>query len=779
MTDSPIDDTAVDNTAIDNTAIDSLIDRWSDDPRLVHVEDLPARPARLAEPANALHPLVEEHLGDRVLWSHQARAVDLLRDRRSVVLATPTSSGKSLCYQIPAIEAALDRHASTLMVFPTKALAQDQLRSLSRWDVPGLVAATYDGDCTAEERTWVRANADVLLTNPEMLHHGILPNHSRWASFLHRLELVVVDELHVLRGIFGSHTAQVLRRLRRLADLYGASPQFVFTSATIGEPARLATELCGLPVTAITADGSPSGHRSIALWNPFAGGDPSATSGGAPRSASLHQESAAVAAELIATGLRTIVFCRSRRSTELIAADIRRRVGGETIRAYRGGYLAGERREIEQELFSGRLHCVVATTALELGVDVEGIDAVVLSGFPGTTASFWQQIGRAGRGRRPSLAVLVADSNQLDQWMIRNPSQLLSAEAETAVINPDNPTVFVPHLACAAQEQALTHDDLELWPEQLDEGVRQLVLGDRLSVRRRRGRRIAAWSGRGIPAATIGLRRSTVGELTVRDRDDRPVATVDAGRAPAIVHPGAVYLHQGRSWRVVDLDLDAAVAVVEPTDDDIYTATRSATSIRILDTSATRTVGTTLCGLGTVEVTTTVLGYRTCRSVDHEVLERTTLELPPTMLITRGLWYRFDDSALRRACVTDTDLPGALHAIEHAAIGILPLFTICDRWDVGGVSTPWLDDASGPTVVLHDAHAGGSGIAELAFEVAEGHLTATLDVISGCECDAGCPGCVQSPSCGSGNEPLAKDAAIRLLHRSLDDAAGHGERTAS
>jgi DEAD/DEAH box helicase domain-containing protein len=809
-----LDPARVDAAELDQDRIDALVAEWSTDPRLVHVERLQGRPARLAATERPLHPELEARLGDVPLWSHQARAIDLVRDGRSVVLATPTASGKSLCYQVPAVEAALERGATSLMVFPTKALAQDQLRTLTGWDLPGVVAATYDGDCTPEERTWVRANADILLTNPEMLHHGILPNHGRWATFLHRLELVVVDELHVLRGVFGTHTAQVLRRLRRLSESYGGSPRFVFTSATIGDPARLASALCGLDVQAVTVDGSPSGSRTVVLWNPEAElvGDPTATvdappppdaapspgaapsdgvdgdeglddldqieaaSGAVDRRWSVHAESASAAARLVAAGLRTLVFCRSRRATELVAAEIRHRLPDElapAVRSYRAGYLAEERREIEEELFSGRLRCVVATSALELGVDVGGLDAVVLSGYPGTIASFWQQVGRGGRERRPSLAVLIAGQDQLDQWMVRNPHELFGRSPEPAVINPDNPFVYVPHLACAAQEQALSRADEDLWPEQLDEGVRRLVLSDRASVRRRKGGRVVVWTGRGLPAPTIGLRSASRGELRIRDTDDQLIGTVEASRAAAVVHPGAVYLHQGRPWTVLELDLDARTAIVEPADGSVYTRTRSETSIRILEQSDTRRVGAATLALGSVEVTTQVVGYQTRSVRTHEVLDRTPLDLPPNDLVTRAVWYTFADDLVAAADVGDRTLPGALHALEHAAIGILPLFTICDRWDVGGVSTAWLSDTGMPTVFIHDAHQGGAGIAELAFDASDRHLAATLDVIRACGCDDGCPSCVQSPKCGNGNEPLAKGGAARLLGATLGvDGAG-------
>jgi DEAD/DEAH box helicase domain-containing protein len=746
--------------------IQGVLDELREDPRLVHVRQLPARPARTDGLSRPLPPEVAGRLPHPTLWQHQARAIDLARDGVSFALATGTASGKSLTYQVPIAEAAL-QGGTSLLIYPTKALAQDQLLSFGAWELPGMVAATYDGDCTPEERTWVREHADVLLTNPEMLHHGILPNHRRWAAFLHALRFVVVDELHTLRGVFGTHLAQVLRRLRRLVRHYGgAEPTFVFTSATIGAPEVLASELCGLQVVTVEGDGSPAGPRQVALWHPGTTEDGRADD----ERWSVHAEAGLLASRLIDAGLRTLVFCRSRRGTELVAEDIRRTVRPEladAVRSYRAGYLPSERREIEADLFGGRLRGIVATNALELGVDIGGLDAVVLCGFPGTIASFWQQVGRGGRSGEPSLAVLVAGEDQLDQWMMRHPDELFGRAPERAVINLDNPHVYVPHLGCAAHEQPLTHADAEFWPDQLDEGIRQLVVEDRATIRTRRGEPAVVWSGRGLPAPTIGLRSASRGEYRICDPDERTIGTVDESRAFSVVHPGAVYLHQGRAWRVVELDRERHLAVVEPASGDHYTQPRSETTIRLLDVDDTRPVGASTLRLGSVEVTTQVVGYRVRSTASHELVATEALELPPTHLSTRAVWYVVDDGVVDRAGVTAVELPGALHAAEHAAIGILPLFTICDRWDVGGVSTVWLPETNAPTVVIHDAHPGGAGIAELAFAAADRHLAATLSVISECGCTDGCPSCVQSPKCGNNNEPLDKLAAGRLLRATL------------
>ncbi len=491
---------------------------------LVHLERLAARQARFGDLARPLPDEVWARLGVERLWAHQATAIDLVRDGQSVVLATGTASGKSLCYQAPIAEAAVApiRAGTALCVFPTKALAQDQARALFDLDVPGLVPATYDGDCSPEERTWARSRATVLLTNPEMLHSALLPHHAKWSTYLGRLQYVVVDELHVLRGIFGTHVAHLLRRLRRVCHRYGSDPTFVFCSATIGQPGRLASDLCGLPVVEITDDASPRGDRLVALWNPpsvhedevdldLTDEDTPKVARAGPRR-STNRETADLVARFVAEGHRTIAFCRSRRGAEVVAAEVKRRLPpelAEAVKPYRGGYLAAERREIEAELFSGRLRAVVATTALELGIDVGGLDACVLNGFPGTIASMWQQAGRAGRESQTSIAALVAGDDQLDQWFMHHPDELFSRPPEPAVVNPSNPHVLLPHLACAAYELPLTPLDDRWWPDLLDEGVRRLVLDDVLKLRPPAHRRgpAAYWAGRGWPSHGVGLPR--------------------------------------------------------------------------------------------------------------------------------------------------------------------------------------------------------------------------------------------------------------------------------
>jgi DEAD/DEAH box helicase domain-containing protein len=481
-----------------------------------------------------------------------------------------------------------------------------------------------------------------------------------------------------------------------------------------------------------------------------------------------------VLAELIAGGHKSIGFCRSRRGTEVVAADVRRRLPPELahrVRPYRGGYLPAERREIENELFNGSIQGVVATTALELGVDIGGLDACVLDGFPGTIASMWQQMGRAGRECQSSLAVLVAGEDQLDQWLMAHPSEVFTRPPEPAVINPANPFILHPHLGCAAFELPLTRADERWWPELLDDGVRNLVRDDRLKIRPPTSRRplpSAVWAARGFPAHGVGLRSGSTTEYRIVRDDDSLVGTVDEGRAFDLVHSGAIYLHQGASYTVLELDLDEHVALVEPCDGTEYTVARTDMSMLVLDTDCTRALGRAKVHLGAIEVASSVTGYQRKDATTHEVLATEVLDLPPSLLVTRGVWYTVSAYELADAGLANERWPGTLHAIEHAAIGILPLFTICDRWDVGGVSTAFQVNTGRPTILIYDGYPGGAGIAELGYDVADRHFATMLEVITACACTDGCPSCVQSPKCGNWNEPLDKAGAATALRRILD-----------
>ena len=740
---------------------------------LISFRRFPARAPRFGQLDRPLPDRLDLPRMGEGLWSHQAAAINAIRDGQHVVIATSTASGKSRCFQIPILETISEPEdpGTALLIYPTKALAQDQLRSLTDLAGQPLVAGTYDGDTPADLRGLLRRQANVLLTNPEMLHHGMLSRHSQWGPFLRRLRYVVIDELHVLRGIFGTHVAHLLRRLRRICDLYGAEPTFIFTSATIGEPDRLARALCGLPVTTIDDDGSPSGDRVIAVVDPPVIDHRS----GQRRSALAH--SAELGADLVKAGHHTITFSRSRKGAETIAADMARRLPAayhDSVMAYRAGYLPQERREIEHLLATGRLRGVVATSALELGINIGQLDACLLTGFPGTIASMWQQAGRVGRDGGPSLAILVAGDDQLDRYLVEHPEEVFTRPPESSVVNLANPFILLPHLACAAFEAPLSVSDERWWgPEDLHDGVRELVGSGQLRMSRPPGREAEAprahWTGSGRPSRRIGLRTGTSEQIAIIDAfSHKVIGTVDLARAPTTVHDGAIYLHQGRSYFVTELNLAEGTAQVEETDGSTYTQPMSDIDLEILRSDAERSVGNAILHLGDVEVATTVGSYQVRDSFTRSLLGQHPLDLPEQRLITRAFWYRFDPATITALRDAGHNPDGSLHAFEHAAIGMLPLFTICDRWDVGGVSTVIHPSTGQATVCIYDGYPGGAGIAELGWEAGRDHLLATSEAIAGCRCHHGCPSCIQSPKCGNGNDPLDKAGAQMLLTLVLD-----------
>jgi len=751
---------SADTAGITNEMLESVIRELGSDGRLVHVEHITAKPGTMTRAGAPLPPALLERIGIEQLWSHQAEAYDRAIGGESVTVASGTGSGKSLVYQL-AIADAITKwpSASSLVIYPTKALAQNQLRSFASLGVPDLVAATHDGDTPPDRRLWIRRNANVVLTNPEMLHVGILPNHQRWSTFLSQLQYVVIDELHVLRGIFGTHVGHILRRLRRIAAHHGAKPTFIFTSATIGQPEALASDLIGSPVGRVDGDASPQPERIVALWSGQAG-DPDITT-------TPNVETAYLASEFIKRGHRTLSFCRSRQGTEAVTDQIRERLpitDRHRVCSYRGGYLPEERREIEDQLFDGGLKGVVATSALELGIDIGDLDVAIVNGFPDTIASFRQQIGRVGRREQSSLAVLVAGADQLDQYFVRNPAELFTRPPERAVINPDNPFVLRPHLACASHELPISaNEDHELWGDALDDGVRDIAHVDLVSIRNRR----AVWNGSSSPAREFGLRSGGGTELRIVDRKHHLIGTIDASRAPSQAHVGARYLHLGQPWEIVELDLEAGTAVARQ-DERGRTRTHALSKIGldIVEQHRQRDLGPWQLHHGMVNVSEHVTRYQ-LKDRAGKVLDDQKLDVPPSQLFTTAFWVTIRPDVIETADVTAT-LPGSLHAMEHAAIGVLPLFTICDRWDVGGVSITHHHQTGLPTVFIHDGTPGGSGVAQLGYERSFELFEATARIIESCLCDGGCPGCVVSPKCGNGNEPLDKRGALSLLRTLLD-----------
>jgi DEAD/DEAH box helicase domain-containing protein len=746
--------------------------------RITHVESVPARQGRPAAWPAWSPPLLVDRLaaaGIDAPWEHQAAAAEHARAGRSVIIATGTASGKSLAYLLPAIEAIYagdenPHHEGTILYLsPTKALAADQLRALRSLRLTRVRAATYDGDTPHDERTWVRQHANYVLTNPDMLHRSILPGHTRWSSFLRRLQYVVIDEAHGYRGVFGSHVAHVLRRLRRLCARYRASPTFILASATASAPATAASRLTGLDVVAVDDDASPRGPATFALWEPpltdLRGEH------GAPVRRTATAEAGDLLADLVVEGVQTLAFVRSRRGAESVALSAKRALHevapalAEQVAAYRAGYLPEERRALEAALRSRSIVGLASTNALELGVDVSGLDAVLVCGWPGTRASLWQQAGRAGRSGQAALSVLVARDDPLDTFLVHHPEAIFGTPVEATVLDPDNPYVLEPHLCAAASEMPLTEDDLPLFGPATTDLLPDLV---------RRGllrRRPAGWywTRRDKAADLADIRGAGGAPIQVVELSTgRLLGTVDEASAHTTVHEGAVYIHQGESFIVHTLDLDDSVALVEAADPDYSTTARDVTDISIVERLRSISWGeATLC-FGTVEVTRQVVAYQMRRLQTGEMLGEKPLELPARTLRTRAVWWTLSDAQISR--LDDLDLAGAAHAAEHASIGLLPLFATCDRWDIGGVSTAVHPDTGLLTVFVYDGHEGGAGFAERGYADAASWLRATRDAIASCECDSGCPSCIQSPKCGNGNDPLDKRGALDLLAVLLDQA---------
>jgi DEAD/DEAH box helicase domain-containing protein len=687
------------------------------------------------------------------LYEHQRAVWDASRRGAHVLVTTGTASGKTLAFNLPVLDE-LARHPKSraLYLYPTKALAQDQFRSLAALRVPGLKPAIYDGDTPTEQRQQIRKWANVILTNPDMIHIGLLPNHDRWGDVLSNLRYVIVDEAHVYRGVFGSHVANVLRRLRRLARIYGAEPQFVLASATISNPGELGAALLGEAVTVIGDDAAPRTERTIVLWNP------PLLDGELGLRASALGEAARLQAMFVDRGLRTLTFAKSRKAAELIHRFTAERLGNDAhLSPYRAGYTAAERREIERKLSAGELLGVSATNALELGIDVGLLDAVISVGFPGTIASLRQQWGRAGR-RGNGLAVLVATEDALDQFFMREPDKLLGRRVEAAILDHTNPRVLAGHVRAAAYEAPLTESDkATLGPEALDAARTDPELKDTPAG--------IVWAGKDHPAARVSLRATDPDAFTIVDATTGSVlGLVERSRAYTTVHEGAVYLHRGESFLVRELDLATLHAVVEPFAGNWYTQAKQETMTRIVEPRSVEwRLGLELA-FGEIEVTEQVVGYERKTISGQERLELVALELPPATFSTEAVWFLPEPHQLAEL----DEMPkllGTLHAAEHALIALLPLWAMCDRWDIGGLSTNIHPQTGRPTVFVYDGHPGGIGIAERGFDQFEGWARDTAAMIRGCPCHDGCPGCVQSPKCGNLNDMLDKHGALTFLER--------------
>jgi DEAD/DEAH box helicase domain-containing protein len=748
---------------------DELLRAGREDERLVMQAAENRRPGKAVALPEELHPDVAAALAARGierLYSHQAQALHAAWAGPTIV-TTGTASGKSLCFQLPTLDVlSRDAKARALYLYPSKALAQDQARALNAFGMDRVRQAIYDGDTPREQRSAIRRRANVVLTNPDMLHVGILPNHRAWADFFSNLALVVVDEAHVYRGVFGSHVANVLRRLRRVADAYGTAPRFVLASATIANPDELAERLTGFEdFSVIDEDGSPGNHRTIAMWNPPIIDEKLAT-----RRSAL-AEAADLLAELVAQGARTIVFMKSRKAVELMAKfatlaleDMGQGNFAQRIAPYRAGYTPQQRREIEHRLVEGDLLGVVSTDALELGIDIGSLDAAICVTFPGTVASLRQMWGRAGRRGR-GLAVYVAGEDALDQFFCRHPDEFLDRPVEAAILDHENEQIHAAHVLCAAHEGPLdAADDATLGPSWRRTADVLVSAGE---LRRRPNGAYVPRATDGFPAADVPLRSASRDAVAIVDTGSGELlGTVDVVRAMNTTHEGAIYLHGGRAYEVSALDLEQRRALVHPFTGDWYTQPKRETDThieRLLDRR--ETMGVTL-SFGTVVVTEQVLAYQKKRLSDHEAIDLVALDLPQTSFATQALWYELGPETISPELPL-MELLGSLHAAEHSQIAVLPLLAMCDRWDIGGLSTNLHPQTGGPTIFIYDGHPGGIGITRRGFLAFEALVDDAHRLVSECPCEKGCPSCVQSPKCGNLNEPLSKLGSAQLMGRML------------
>ena len=727
---------------------------------VAHVETVPPVDARTAPLPDDLHPHLRDALPFDALYVHQREAWEAAARGEHLILSTGTASGKSLAFNLPVLDAiAREPKNRALYLYPTKALAQDQARALAALHAPNVRAAIYDGDTPGERRWQIRKWANLILTNPDMLHVGVLPHHDRWADVLHNLRYIVVDEAHVYRGVFGSHVGNVLRRLFRLARVYGAEPQFLLASATIANPGELAKSLAGIEAKVVDEDRAPRAERTIALWNP------ELIDAELGLRASALGDASRLMAGLVSRGLRTICFAKSRKSAELIHKFTVDRVDSETaarLAPYRAGYTPAQRRDIERRLVEGELLGVSATDALELGIDIGLLDCAISVGFPGTVASLRQQWGRAGR-RGHGLAVLVASQDALDQYFMREPETLLDRRVEAAILDHANPRVLDGHVRAAAFEAPLDDDDRATLG---DEALERAALLPDLKLTKTG----YVWAGRDYPAAQFGLRSTTPDTFAVVEAQTGTVlGLVERERAYSTVHEGAVYLHLGESYLVRELDLQARTAVVTPYKGDYYTQAKKETATSIEETLRTeRRCGLDLC-FGRISVTERVVAYQKKSVRDQSTLETVALDLPETSFETEAIWYVPELEQLE-GLEKMPKLLGTLHAAEHSMIALLPLWAMCDRWDIGGLSTNIHFQTDRPTVFIYDGHPGGVGITERGFNAFEGWVEDTAKMLEGCPCSDGCPSCVQSPKCGNLNEMLDKDGALKLLRRMVATA---------
>jgi len=697
-------------------------------------------------------------LGITELYRHQDQAIELIRRKNNVLVATPTASGKSLIYNIPVFQEVLQNsRAKALYLFPLKALARDQLKSIQLWgellpthfaDINLPPAAVYDGDTTGYHRKKIRDNLPaILISNPDMLHLSLLPYHHLWGTLFANLTHIVLDEVHTYRGIFGSHMAWVVRRLKRVCELYGSHPVFILSSATIGNPEELGKNLLSTSIKVITSSGAPRPPRNMLLLNPLESAPTAATM---LLKAAIHRQ------------LRTIVYTQSRKLTELITLWCASRLqkNKDRIASYRAGFLPEDRREIEQKLVSGELLGVISTSALELGIDIGGLDICLLVGYPGSMMATWQRAGRVGRNDRESLVVFIGHEDALDQNFMRNPDDFFNQSVEPVVLNPENKNIARSHLVCASAEIPLTTgEDL----------LRGGSYADLLSRLTEKGKILQSadgntwFSARKYPQREVNLRGGGNTFLIYTTENHTLLGEIDGHRACRECHQGAVYLHGAKTWLVRRLDLENREVLVSPARPAYYTRAMVDKETEILASEKQTSCGAVTISFGKLRVTEIIHGYQKILTGKGRVLARVPLDLPPRIFETRGLWLEIPDEFRLILEKEQYHFMGSIHALEHTLIGTMPLLVLCDRNDIGGISYPWHEQVNHSAVFIYDGYDGGIGLCEKAFLLVEKHLRQTEKITRGCPCDFGCPSCVHSPKCGSGNRPIDKKGCIRLL----------------
>jgi len=728
--------------------------------QVAHVQLIPERPARYRSVEGGLHPAVEKALANQgisQLYCHQAEAIGAVRDGKNVVVVTGTASGKTLCYNIPVVEAiAEDSMATMLFIYPTKALAQDQLRQLGTFELPEegaqFLSGTYDGDTPQSLRRKLRDRGNIILTNPDMLHQGVLPNHGRWNRFFSHLRYIVVDEVHAYRGVFGSHLANVMRRVRRICRHYGAAPQFVCCSATIANPKEHAERICGAPMELVNDDGSPRGPRHFVLWNPPALETAARGSADDPRVGGDRRsplwEAVHLMTGLVKEGVQTIAFVRTRLAAELIfknARDLLRSVSrrlGESIHAYRGGYLPEERRDIERRLVSKEILGVASTNALELGIDIGSLDACIIVGYPGTVASLWQQAGRAGRGLEESLVFLVAQNSPIDQYLMFHSDYIFAQNPEQAVVDPDNPHVAIGHIKCAAHEMPLSDDEVETFGPYA--GTVLELLEEEEMVRHIEG--FWYWASSEYPAAEVNLRNIAGPVYTIQDAasGEKVIGTMDEVSALSQLHDHAVYLHGAETYFVNQLDIEQKVAHVERKDLDYYTQAISSDEIRIDESEIESEWRGATLGFGDVTVTTTIPMFKKIRFHSRDSLGFEKLELPPQYLETVALWLSPPDDVVEAMKKEGLVVGEGLNGVANVLVDVAPLFVMCDPRDIG--TDVNASSLGRDALFLYDRYPGGMGYARRCLDRVGEMMQTIYDVIGDCGCEAGCPSCVGAPT---------------------------------